>query len=363
MLKRDTISEKNEITRLEFTKEIRNTLDKASTVVITDNKGIITYVNEKFCQVTKYSKKELLGKNMRIIKSGYHPPTFYENLWKTISTGQTWHGDIQNKAKDGSFYWLRTTIVPVFDRNHKIKNYISIRTDITSQVKTAEESIKAQKVASIGELASRMSHDIRNPLSIIRISIDNLKLLYGVDAMQLKQIQKIERSMNRITHQINDVLDFVKEKPMRINKIKVSKIITNVKDSLIIPDTIKLITPKKDLELWCDVGQFVIVINNLVYNAIQAINGTGVITISAKQDRYNTTIQIKDSGPGIAEKDVEQIFEPLFTTKQQGTGLGLASVKSIVNTHGGTISVTGSPTVFTINIPRAISAEKYPEII
>lgn len=212
-------------------------------------------------------------------------------------------------------------------------------------------SIKAQKLSSIGQFASRMSHDLRNPLAIIQMSLENLKTLYGVDEKQLHQIEKIERSISRMTHQVEDVLDFVKEKPVELKKVMISEIISESVDSLSIPDNVKLIIPKNNIELFCDKKQFSIVLNNLILNGIQAIEHKGTIEITVEKNDDAVVIEIKDSGKGIPKNELDSIFEPLFTTKQQGTGLGLASVKSIIESHGGIISATSPPTTFTITLP------------
>lgn len=218
------------------------------------------------------------------------------------------------------------------------------------KIKEAEQ--KDSKLMAIGELSARLAHDLRNPLSIIRITLENLKMLYGADPTKERQFVKIDRAIDRIVHQIDEVLGFVRESPMNFQKESISNILNDVKESLRLPKEISLVLPKKDVSISCDREQLIVALNNLIYNSVQAIQGKGLIAVSLIENNKKIVLEIEDSGPGIPEDVLPKIFEPLFTTKQQGTGLGLVSVKSIIESHGGTISVTSPPTIFTIIIPK-----------
>src|SRR5690242_17423462 len=161
--------------------DIKFALDQSTIVAITDQRGIINYVNEEFCRISKYSREELLGQDHRIINSGYHSKEFIRNLWTTIASGKVWKGELRNRAKDSSIYWVDTTIVPFLDGEGKPYQYVAIRHDIT-QLKLAEEQIRQQTIelqraaqlSFTGELAAGLAHEIKNPLAGIQGAVDIL---------------------------------------------------------------------------------------------------------------------------------------------------------------------------------------------
>ncbi|ABZ93696.1 Conserved hypothetical protein [Leptospira biflexa serovar Patoc strain 'Patoc 1 (Ames)'] len=150
-------------------------IDQHAIVAITNLNADIIYANRKFCEISKYSRNELIGKNHRIINSGYHPADFFKNLYKTIKSSKTWHGEIRNKAKDGSFYWVATTIAPIKNARGEIEKYLSIRTDIT-EIKEADEKIKSllkEKALILIEVHHRIKNNMNTIYSLLKIEANS----------------------------------------------------------------------------------------------------------------------------------------------------------------------------------------------
>ena len=219
----------------------------------------------------------------------------------------------------------------------------------------SNELIKTERLSAIGELAERLSHDLRNPLSVIKSSVE-ITMLRNKDkfSTQDKEVmQRIDNAILRMTNQIDDVLNYVKQTPIEKKEISVGTCIKNSIGWIAIPTKIKIIIQEKDVRVFGDEGKLEIVFSNLIRNSIYAIgDNTGSIEIKIQEAEKQVTIDIIDSGIGIKEEDMNVIFEPRYTTKQTGTGLGLVSCKNIIEQHGGKIAVKNNPTTFTITLPK-----------
>lgn len=220
------------------------------------------------------------------------------------------------------------------------------------------KKIKAERLAVIGKMGASLAHDLRNPLTVIKGSIDLLKIKNEnkINDFNEKQYQKIEKAISRIEHQTKDVLDFVRTKPLEKSEFSAKDILKEIVEGLEIPDLVSVHFPEKDVKIFADKNQIQTLFANLIHNSLQAFEGKeGSIFIRTGKKDGKIVIEFEDSGLGIPDKILPLIFEPLFTTKNTGTGLGLVSCKRIVENHGGKISVKTNPTIFTIDLPDKAS--------
>lgn len=345
---------------------------------VSDERGTIIYANKKFCKISKYSQQELIGQNYNILKSDEHPPKFFAELWDTIIKSKIWDGEIKNRAKDGSFYWARVIIIPILDSEKIITNYVSISTNITKEKEIQEqlvkvedellkqnktllseverksaELVKSERLATIGTMASRIAHDLKQPLTIMYTYAEMLtpEILSKLDSKDKEKWLRLQNSIFDMNRIIEDVLDFARTTEIKKKKSSLLSILRLALNHVKSSYGIEINLPEKDISLNCDSRKIEGVMSNLLNNAVQALDEQGEIDVSISSDSKFVIIRIKDSGSGIPDENLDKIFEPMFTTKKTGTGLGLVICKSIVEQHGGTITVSNKPTTFTIKLP------------
>ncbi len=216
--------------------------------------------------------------------------------------------------------------------------------------------VQVERLSAIGELSARLAHDLRNPLTVIKgvVEISKTKSKSQENSFSERQISMMERAISRMSNQIDDVLEFVKIQSLRTSRNSLLETLGMSLAKIQKTDGIKMIIPEKDIECVYDADKIEVVFDNLITNAFQSINNNGYITIRMIDLENDVIIDVEDSGPGVPDDIIPKIFEPLFTTKKKGTGLGLASCKSIIEQHGGSISVKNNPSVFTIKLPKML---------
>lgn len=358
--KKNLVSEKinsfNDANNLDIYRELyENSLILFRTINL---KGEIINCNKAYSKAIGYTKNEIIGQNI-------FAHTAIESLDQMTEMFNTWKS---GKCYSNKEIWLRKKngekFLGLFSANNLYDNGVLVGSNTAIQditeitlLKKEFKNIKRKRQEIMGELSVRIAHDLKNPLSVIKNSIEILQIKNkSLNEQHLNLFQAINRSILRMDHQINQVFDFVNPKPLDLDECSVGKIIEYVLSEIIDSKNVVIQLPENDCMIKCDKTKMENVFANLLLNAIQAMEGNGTLVITLNESDSHTKIQIKDSGPGIPDKLVSKIFDPLFTTRQIGTGLGLSSCKTIVEQHGGSISFEskiGQGTVFEIELPKS----------
>ena len=346
----------------------RNAINKSASLVITDEEGNIQFTNNNFCTTSGYTNKELIGKNSRILNSGYHEDSFFRDLWRTIKNGEVWRGDIKNKREDNTYYWLDTAIAPIFNRANNQRGYLAIRFDCTERKEYQKDLEELNK--SNENLICSVAHDLKSPF----MNFKSLLSLYKSSLINEKERKKI---INLLIHDCKYSLSLIDEllessclddSKFVINKKKVdlneflAKSLKQFDEQITKMQLTIEMSYQKNLPLVrINEEKFDRVIRNLILNAIKFTPKGGQIVIKTKLEPNNKIlISIKDSGIGISEQLQPFIFDKFSKYRRPGlngeksSGLGLWIVKRIVELHEGEIkvkSVVGEGTSFFILLP------------
>lgn len=358
----------------------------AETVVITDNKGDILYVNPAFERTSGYTREEAIGKNARILSSGRHDAKFYSDMWNIISNGFVWTGHFINRNKDGVLFEEEATISPIKDGSGGISSFVAVKKDVTKEVSLQKQLLQAQKMEAIGTLSGGIAHDFNNLLQVVLGYSEFLLQEKSEEDPEFGDLQKIHQAARSGAALVKSLLTFSrklepKTMPLNLNRhiVEVHKLLRRT-----LPRMIEINTNLAEdlLEIEADPTQMEQVLMNLAVNARDAMPEGGLISIETRNiiadneycrdhtirepGKY-VLLSVSDTGHGMEKEIVEHIFEPFFTTKElgRGTGLGLATVYGIIEQHNGTIgchSLPGRGTVFKIHF-RPLEADSGPETV
>ncbi|CAM1369828.1 Signal transduction histidine kinase [Tenacibaculum litoreum] len=364
--------EKNLINKNSELLQFKEALDKIAIVAITDENTFIKYVNDKFCEISKYSREEIIGSTNEIVRSDYHPDSFFTEAWLTVSSGQPWFGEVKNRAKDGSLYWTETAIVPLKKKTNYIREYMAIQLDITKR-KEAEELLASKYVKTLEQKNQELeqfsyitSHDLQEPLRTISSFSE---ILYDEYHDQLDSNAKqlflfIKKATHRMSSLIKNLLDYSRLGRQReISKVNCNLLVNDIIDDL--NSTIKQSKATIKQSNLPIINAYPIelrlLFQNLISNAIKFSKKdvSPQISIKAKKKDHAWKFYVKDNGIGIPEqfqKKIFSIFQRLHTENEyEGTGIGLAHCQKIVGMHGGEIGVKSKPgkgSTFFFTIPN-----------
>jgi PAS domain S-box-containing protein len=342
--------ERQSVKRLE---DMKYALDQAAIVATTDTHGRITYANDKFCEISKYSRQELLGRTHRIINSGFHPPEFFAGMWLAISSGAVWRSEIRNRAKDGSTYWVDTTIVPFLDDRNRPYQYMAIRYDVTER-KNSEAALRAQaSLAQLGKMAAVVAHEVRNPLAAMRGALQVVGQRLDPASPERAVIGEVVGRVDALTDIVQDLLQFARPRQPVLAPVPLPALFQETAGLLRNDPQFAGIAVRVNLPevTWLvDREQLRIVLLNLFVNSAQAMDGHGQIEVSATATANRLVLRIVDEGPGLAAEARERLFEPFYTTKHRGTGLGLVTARRILEAHNGELELHSPPEGGTVAI-------------
>lgn len=368
--------------------QLRHAIDQHAIVSATDEHGTIVEVNDKFCAISGYSREELIGRNHRIVKSGGHPDSLFTEMWSTITSGRVWQGTVCNRKKDGGYYWVEATIVPILDEQGLPWRYISIRTDFTD-LKLAheqlelelgrsralhEELIAARDEAQAANQAksvflSNMSHELRTPLNAILGFGQLLESDAALTPDQTDSVLEITNAGRHLLELVNEVLDLAKIESGRL-ELTLGPVILDelVYECLSLTQPIAasrgicFALPSASMcVLQADRTRLKQALVNLLGNAVKYNSPNGVVRLEYEfpDERRIIRIHVHDTGTGIAPERLPELFQPFHRLGQElgeveGTGIGLAITKRLIEAMGGKVgaaSTLGEGSDFWLELP------------
>jgi PAS domain S-box-containing protein len=351
----------------------------ANAIVITDRRGVIEWANTAFTRYSGYSPAEFTGRTFKeLVNSGHHDEAFFADLWRTVTAGRVWHGEITNRRKDDTTYIDETTITPVHSPDGAISHFIAVKQDVT-QRKTLEEQFRqAQKMEAIGQLAGGVAHDFNNILAAVLMYLGIMQDEPATDPGLRNMLKELQKEVKRGAGLTRQLLMFSRQQAIEPQALDLDHVIDGLMKMLArllgehIATTVKH-APQPLPAIEADPGMMEQVIINLCVNARDAMEQGGRLTLQTSavevaagaeaehpQGRpgHFVRLDVIDTGCGMDDRTLQRIFEPFFTTKPagKGTGLGLATVYGIVKQHRGWIEVrsaVGHGTTFSVFLPVA----------
>jgi len=372
--------EKQRQTSEEMLHKLRRIVEQSpDLVMITDSSCVLEYVNPAFEALTGYSREEVIGQTLGVLKSEQQAGELYEEMWDTVLSGKAFHGTVMNRKKNGETFILEKSITPLRNAAGEITHYISTGRDITDQRRLESQLQQAQKMDAIGRLAGGVAHDFNNLLMVISAYAELTRDALPSEHPSRPKVDEIINAARRAAELTKQLLAFGRKQMQSLQLLDLNNVLGQISKMLarLIGEDVQLLfVPGPDLDkVRADPVQIEQVVMNLAANARDAMPHGGKLTIETCNIHLDETyiqrhsivppgdyvlLTVTDSGMGIPQEHLVHIFEPFYTTKEEskGTGLGLATVYGIVKQNGGFIWVYSEPelgTTFKIYLPRAQS--------
>jgi PAS domain S-box-containing protein len=355
----ETLKKDNDL--LQYYSVAENTVNPLQ---ITDLEGKMVYVNKAFINASGYTKEELIGKRPAVFGSGKHSKKFWAKMWKTISSGKVWVGEVENKRKNGEAYFTQLLISPILDKDNNVTGFFGVHRDLTEKKMLEKQLVHTQKMESIGTLAAGVAHEVGNPLASISALVQVIQRSTS-DEFAKEKLELVKSQVTRISKIIRDLVDFSRPSNYELQLTDINHNINEAVDIIKVgakSKTVKFITDLNNqlpfLPLVADQVQQVFV--NILLNAVDVLmeepKDENIIVVKSDVDEDNVIVTFSDNGKGIQEENYAKVFEPFFTTKKEGkgTGLGLWVSYGIIKSFQGDIkvnSIVGVGTTFTVILP------------
>jgi len=335
-------------------------------VKIVDNNYRVVYVNKTAAMRLFKSPEQILGRKCYEIFNHFDAPCPYCTTRETFLTGETLHNEFGYTDTQGDPYFFILTTFPIKRDDGKIPYVVELTRDVTQEKRLEQEVVRSRTLQAIGQFAAELAHEVRNPLNAISFQMALLKRIRGklpgdpCSSEISGVVAVVEEEIKRLTRITRDFLTFTKQEALSIRSCNITELIRETISFLdndfkqkglhVVFDT------NKENAARIDPDRFKQVFLNLFTNAADAMTEGGTLTISFSSTQDTLEIQVSDNGRGIPKALVQKIFDPFFSTKSLGTGMGLPICKNIVEAHGGTLTLVSSKklTTFKINLPVAL---------
>jgi PAS domain S-box-containing protein len=336
-------------------------LTSTDAMELTDPEGIIVDVNPAFERIYGYARHECIGRKPNIVSSPETPPSLYETMWSALLDPKrgAWSGELVNRDRGGTDRPVQLSITAIRDQAGTITHYLGVVVDLSEQRKLELRAAHSDKLASIGQLAAGVAHEINTPLANVMLIAESLRRR-TTDPWALARIDTLSNEVDVAARIVRSLLDFARRNEPRTTEVDLTTVsresVAFLRGKQSADIDIEEEYPPQPVLVHGDRGQLMQVMTNLLNNACDAMNGKGTIRISVRQRGHHAEVEVLDHGPGISAEVLPHIFEPFFTTKPegQGTGLGLAICHGIIQSHHGTIVARNDPEAgasFLITLP------------
>lgn len=350
--------------------------NSADAIVMTTPNGRIYYTNSSFEKVTGYTREEAVGNKPSMLRVKDTPKSTYESLWHAIASKQPWRGELWNRRKDGEIYPVELTVSPVLDERDEIVSILGVHRDITLARQYREklereveersrQIVETEGLTAVGRMASMIAHDLRNALSTVKMNLQILSRRHADSEDVEHEYCRIGLGQVRYMEDfLTDILSYARPSNLQCGYHDLNALIDEALSAVSLQAVDKQVELSfdegLDLEdVYCDRSKLMAVLRNLIDNAILAMPMSGTLLVMTErlddETKPQVQISITDTGTGIEEDDLGNVFEPFFTTRTKGTGLGLAIAKRTIGQHGGEISVSstlGKGTTFKLTLPQ-----------